>query len=421
MPFKLNNAMNKLETQLTSSEIQYVKNQTFIDNEPGTLLKDFSSLLDFIGTTGIAVSKKNHLFSIKLLPSLNQLMSTPLESKLKRPQQKSFPHINGLYLLLRASGLSYIVTEKKDVKLIISDVALEKWHSLNPSERYFALFYAWWHRGSDEIIGERDRGFCKNYFYESASFFQQTLKKGCDLSQSRNIFESLRYRPGFHNLALMELFGFVSIALDSAMSKENWPIVKIKPTKWGEALLKCFAKETASFNSFEFEISDDEQIESWGAEVKAYIPTWINNLEPEDTDDVIEGEIIFKASLGKVYRKLAIPSTIDLDELASSILTAFNFNNDHLYEFVYKNDCGITERIAHSYADSGNEWGTSDYLVGQLPLYKGMELIFHFDFGDDWEFLLVVESFMEADSDSLKPKVIEQQGTPPEQYPDWDD
>jgi len=32
-----------------------------------------------------------------------------------------------------------------------------------------------------------------------------------------------------------------------------------------------------------------------------------------------------------------------------------------------------------------------------------------------------VESFMEADSDSLKPKVIEQQGTPPEQYPDWDD
>lgn len=91
--------MKKITADLTSNEIQYLKDQRFNDNEPGSLLKDFSSLLDFIGTTGISVSKKNHLFSIKLLPSLNQLMSSPLESKLKRPQQKSFSHLNGLYLL----------------------------------------------------------------------------------------------------------------------------------------------------------------------------------------------------------------------------------------------------------------------------------------------------------------------------------
>ena len=65
----------------------------------------------------------------------------------------------------------------------------------------------------------------------------------------------------------------------------------------------------------------------------------------------IEGKVVFKVSLGKAYRKLAIPSTINLDELACSILSAFNFNNDHLYEFIFKNNYGITERISHSYAD----------------------------------------------------------------------
>jgi len=411
---------NKFKTELTSEQIQSVKNQTFNANESGSLLKDFSSLLDFIGTAGITVSKKNHLFSIKLLPSLNQLMSKPLESKLKRPQQKSFPHINGLYLLLRASGLTYIVPEKKDVKLMISYSALERWNSLNPSEQYFSLFYAWWHRGSDEIVGERGRGFCETYFYEIYYFFQKNLKQGLNLRTSQHAFDSLRYRPGIHNLALMELFGFVRIELDSGLSKENWPIVKIKPTIWGKALLKCFAKDIACFENFEFEMLNSQPIETWGSEVKAYIPTWINNLEPEQADDVIEGEIIFKVSLGKAYRKLAIPSTIILDELARNILSAFDFNNDHLYEFIFKNDYGITEQIVHSGVESENGCDTSNLLVGELPIYEGMELIFHFDFGDDWQFLLVVESLVEGSSDSLKSKVIEQQGTPPEQYPEWD-
>lgn len=105
--------MKKIKATLTPDQIHSLKNQTFTDSEPGTLLKDFSTLLDFIGPTGIPVSGKNHLIAIKLLPQLNQLISHPLDVKLKRPQQKSFPHINGLYLLLRASGLTQIAFEKR--------------------------------------------------------------------------------------------------------------------------------------------------------------------------------------------------------------------------------------------------------------------------------------------------------------------
>jgi len=407
-----------LKTDLTQKQIQCIKNQRFNDNEPGTLLKDFSNLLDFIGTTGITVSKKNHLFAIKLLPSLNELMTNPLESQLKRPQQKSFPHINGLYLLLRASGLTHLVHEKKEIKLVVDRSALESWNSLNPTECYFALFYAWWHRGSDEIIGERGRGFCENYFYETGSFFQRTLCKGLDIKAENSNFDFLRYRPGLHNLALMELFGFIQIELNSELSKENWPIAKIKPTNWGSALLKCLSKEMTIFDDFEH--SDNEHKESWGSELKAYLPSWKKNLDQKEIDGLKEDVVIFKVSLGKVYRKLAVPGAISLDELASSILAAFNFSNDHLYQFYYKNKYGITERIVHSFVDSEYEMYTNEYAVAELALYEGMEIVFNFDFGDDWQFLMTVESFAAHDPSNIEPKVIKQYGTPPEQYPDWD-
>jgi len=42
--------MKKKKATLTP-ENPLLKNQTFSDNDPGTLLKDFSNLLDFIDTT----------------------------------------------------------------------------------------------------------------------------------------------------------------------------------------------------------------------------------------------------------------------------------------------------------------------------------------------------------------------------------
>jgi len=50
-----------------------------------------------------------------------------------------------------------------------------------------------------------------------------------------------------------------------------------------------------------------------------------------------------------------------------------------------------------------------------------MEIIFHFDFGDDWRFKMVVESIANNDAHSSAVTVIEQRGEPPEQYPDWDE
>ena len=50
-----------------------------------------------------------------------------------------------------------------------------------------------------------------------------------------------------------------------------------------------------------------------------------------------------------------------------------------------------------------------------------MELTFHSDFGDDWQFKMLVESIASKDISYTEPTVIEQHGKPPEQYPDWEE
>ncbi len=92
------------------------------------------------------------------MESINQSLTQPLELHLKRAMQKSYPPINGLYLLLRATGLGVIDAELKKPRLKLDASILESWRSLNAAERYFALLKAWWGRASEEAIGEH-RGF----------------------------------------------------------------------------------------------------------------------------------------------------------------------------------------------------------------------------------------------------------------------
>ena len=403
--------MNKKKT--TPDQIHYLQHQTFSENEPSTLLRDFSSLLDFIGTDGIPVSGKNHLIATKLLPPLNQLMSHPLELTLKRPQQKSFPQLNGLYLLLRASGLTQIAFEKKEARLRLDKKVFANWISLNPTERYFTLLHTWRLRGRDNIL-ESGSGY-ENGLNRSLLFFHYELNGGISLKEKPNALDDIKYSPGFHNIALMELFGFIRIEQDRALSLENWPIVNIFPTTWGHTLLNNFSEHTNRFYKHFKDKSDEEMIASWRSELKTYIPALEKDLKQPEPEKIPDSLYIFKVALGPIYRKIAAPGFIDLEWLACSILSAFKFDNDHLHEFVYKNCYGITERVVHSYMNS-NEPYTSDCIIDDLPLHKGMELTFHFDFGDDWLFQLVVESIESNDPKYSEPTIIEQKGTPPRQY-----
>lgn len=77
-----------------------------------------------------------------LLP-LNARLSEPLQHGLSRPQQKSFPHINGLFWLARATGRMTIDATGKKPRVLLDKTTMASWQTLNPTEQYCTLLESW--------------------------------------------------------------------------------------------------------------------------------------------------------------------------------------------------------------------------------------------------------------------------------------
>ncbi len=115
----------------------YLASQRIDENGPGSILMDFEVLLGFV-EGGVRSTGKYHLLPMARLFELDELMTKPLRPRLKRPQQKSFPHLNGLYLLLRATQLGVPEGHGKASGQLTLDSAMhEQWLQLNATERYF--------------------------------------------------------------------------------------------------------------------------------------------------------------------------------------------------------------------------------------------------------------------------------------------
>ena len=201
-------------------------------------MRDFQTILDFIDQTAPQLTT-TQLLPLRALEPLNALLSHPLQHGLTRPQQKSFPHINGLYWLVRASGLTRVDTTEAKPRLLVDAVARQSWASLNLTERYFTLLETWMLRAAPEIIGER------------SSFGFSGVLGGCDelfadipadgLTVDAEVEQTLMYFPGTHNVALLELFGLLVVRPAPPVAGKGWRVAWLQRTGLGDALLNLVA------------------------------------------------------------------------------------------------------------------------------------------------------------------------------------
>ena len=140
--------------ELTSAHRETLQSLVISEEEPGTILRDFEALLDYLRGSELRVTS-GHQLPLRSLPKINARLARPLVLGLKRPVQKSYPHIHGLYLLVRASGLTYVGGASNKPVLIVDEEVDQSWQGLNPSERFGTLLEAWFLRGRPAIIGER--------------------------------------------------------------------------------------------------------------------------------------------------------------------------------------------------------------------------------------------------------------------------
>ena len=217
-----------------------------------------------------------------------------------------------------------------------------------------------------------------------------------------------------HNLALLELFGLVEVGHGSPEQGKGWCIETVARTALGDALLA--ALHAGFFGDVDNLLAlESEEKVPFGVVQQAlqpYFPAWRKNLSVPEWS-FREGAHVFKVSLGPIWRRIAVPARLTLDDLASAILNAVRFDHDHLYLFSYRNRFGVEDQVHHPYSDEGP--AADEVAIGDMPLRVGQTMTFLFDFGDRWEFDVALEH-VDPEMEIEKPVVLEKHGNPPKQY-----
>jgi hypothetical protein len=132
-------------------------------------------------------------------------------------------------------------------------------------------------------------------------------------------------------------------------------------------------------------------------------------------------------SMGDCVVILEAPAKASLYDLAEAILDAIDFDNDHAFAFCdnlrnpYRSDVKFTLFADMGEEDDPSVIGVSSATVTDAFPKKTSKMVFHFDYGDDWVFLVTCKDITESDSRKMKITTTSVTGTPPVQYPDYDD
>ncbi|NES44642.1 hypothetical protein [Moorena sp. SIO2C4] len=132
----------------------------------------------------------------------------------------------------------------------------------------------------------------------------------------------------------------------------------------------------------------------------------------------------------ETYRTILIPGTASLYKLAETITKYYGFFFDHAFGF-YNNIDNYYEstEVYTIFADSTDGFGDPDRKeksvrktkVNQV-FKKDKEMLFLFDYGDEWLFhILCLDDEVAREPRKRYPKLIDQKGEAPEQYPDYDE
>ena len=131
----------------------------------------------------------------------------------------------------------------------------------------------------------------------------------------------------------------------------------------------------------------------------------------------------------KVWKDVEIHGKQNLETLAEYIIDEMDWDNDHLHSFFFPNKEFDGLRYWYSLYEIGSDGVeneqypilcTDEVLVSAIDYGKNPKLGFVFDFGDDHRFMMEFKGTRILKKNERKenfPKIIDQRGVGPEQYP----
>jgi hypothetical protein len=287
------------------------------------------------------------------------------------------------------------------------------------TERYFTLLGVWLIRGRGEILGEANDLY--NEFQRCRDFVQSIPNVGLSVAGNKRVESMLHFQPGLYNVALLDLFGLISVEHGEPESGIAWNIAHISRVPFGFALFSVLSEGSTRKSSLWMPWENPWDVagtlREFHSRLQPYFPLWRKTLTSHEKP-ARDGLHFFKVSLGKVWRRIVIPGEMTLEEMSAAILEAFDFGSDHIHVFRYRNRFGIIEEVKHPYA--GGSPSTDEVTVGELPISPGTMLKCRFDFGD-FRYVEVRLEKIEPNKSKIKdPMFIDGRGQAPPQYPDTD-
>jgi Plasmid pRiA4b ORF-3-like protein len=128
-----------------------------------------------------------------------------------------------------------------------------------------------------------------------------------------------------------------------------------------------------------------------------------------------------------IYREIEVESRTTLSDLAVAIVHAFDFEFDHAFGFYSTLTGRAVMRSQPKYelfADMGEQTtGKSVRKTRVADAFPdvGHTMLFMFDYGDDWRFVVEVIGRGQKAAKTRYPKVLKKVGQAPEQYGAWEE
>lgn len=129
-----------------------------------------------------------------------------------------------------------------------------------------------------------------------------------------------------------------------------------------------------------------------------------------------------------ILRKIQISGTKSLYNFAHAIAQAFGFSLDHCFSFGDNLERDSDSKRAYElFVDIGEEpiclvaKGVKRTKISQAFKTPDEKMLFFFDYGDHWHFIVELKEINAAQSPNLKPVILQSVGEAPLQYPPLED
>lgn len=397
--------------------------------ESSSIVRDFDK---FIGMAddGLLELSKNNILSMSSVILVNETILKKISLQLKRPLIKSFPNVLSLFILFNLSGLRDIEIKGKKKFLRVNTQMLEQWRQFSDVEKYFSLFSLTFTNFTFNSINERGGGF------EFDLVMKMIIENKGELKVNKGNEYYFNGYPFKTILITLNMLGLIDLKEAPQIENQGWNIKSIQSKnfmsdKWDTisklrtyCLLSGFDNDEKYSENYKFTIEDINEIvinKTLSDKITEQIPEFSKRLKMNIENR--PGIYYFKVHLGKVWRTFKVDYRNSLNDLCYSILKSFDFYLDHLYDVTFMSSFGYNLTFNGAPEISYAEYPTTkNILIGDLPINVNHEMNFTFDYGANWEFLILlerIETLKKEVHEIPEIKITKVKGEAPKQYGSW--